>query len=322
MTDGWDITFKIARRWFSTEPHWWSVNIGSGNGLVPSGNKPLPESVLTAPTSHYLSQCYHMASLGYDELKMAMFDKYLYSLMSVRQGCCCSLNFLLNVIKSKVYWPYSWNVNWNSDVFIWKKCICKCVPIECHFVQALCVNSLRPSDAYMRRWTVPSLFQIMACRLVGAKPLSKPMLKILSIGPLGTNFNELSIGIQIFYFKKMHFKMASAEWRPFSLGLNVLILVCYFSLQWWTVSFRALCFVLVISSGKLVTSELRHTWSWICGQRNRNISSVSTTYYGQWNVMFGDTFWKHHREQRPSYPTHWYLFWVFAVWDIFHHNSN
>ena len=23
--------------------HWWSVNIGSGNGLVPSGNKPLPE---------------------------------------------------------------------------------------------------------------------------------------------------------------------------------------------------------------------------------------------------------------------------------------
>ena len=24
-----------------TELHWWSVNIGSGNGLVPSGNKPL-----------------------------------------------------------------------------------------------------------------------------------------------------------------------------------------------------------------------------------------------------------------------------------------
>ena len=27
--------------------HWWSVNIGSGNGLVPSGNKPLPEPTLT-----------------------------------------------------------------------------------------------------------------------------------------------------------------------------------------------------------------------------------------------------------------------------------
>ena len=27
--------------------HWWSVNIGSGNGLVPLGNKPLPEPMLT-----------------------------------------------------------------------------------------------------------------------------------------------------------------------------------------------------------------------------------------------------------------------------------
>ena len=27
--------------------NWWSVNIGSGNGLVPSGNKPLPEPMLT-----------------------------------------------------------------------------------------------------------------------------------------------------------------------------------------------------------------------------------------------------------------------------------
>ena len=46
---------------------------------------------------------------------------------------------------------------------------------------------------------------------------------ILSIGPLGTNFSEILIGIQTFSFKKMHFKMASAKWRPFCLGLNVLI---------------------------------------------------------------------------------------------------
>ena len=38
-------------------------------------------------------------------------------------------------------------------------------------------NSLRPSDAYMRRWTGSSLVQIMACRLFGAKPLSEPMLE-------------------------------------------------------------------------------------------------------------------------------------------------
>ena len=30
-----------------TQPYWWYVNIGSGNGFVSSGNKPLPEPVLT-----------------------------------------------------------------------------------------------------------------------------------------------------------------------------------------------------------------------------------------------------------------------------------
>ena len=31
----------------ATNPHKWQVNIGSDNGLVPSGNKPLPEPMLT-----------------------------------------------------------------------------------------------------------------------------------------------------------------------------------------------------------------------------------------------------------------------------------
>ena len=46
---------------------------------------------------------------------------------------------------------------------------------------------------------------------------------ILLIGPLGTNFSEISNGIQTFSFKKMHLKMSSAKWRPFCVGLNVLI---------------------------------------------------------------------------------------------------
>ena len=45
---------------------------------------------------------------------------------------------------------------------------------------------------------------------------------ILLIRPLGTNFNEISFGIQTFSLNKMHFKMSSAKWRPFCLGLNVL----------------------------------------------------------------------------------------------------
>ena len=46
---------------------------------------------------------------------------------------------------------------------------------------------------------------------------------ILLIEPLGTNFSEILIGIKIFSLKKMRLKMSSAKWRPFCLGLNVLM---------------------------------------------------------------------------------------------------
>ena len=42
------------------------------------------------------------------------------------------------------------------------------------------------------------------------------------IGPLGTNFNEIFIEIDIFSFNKMRLKTSSAKWRPYYLGLNVL----------------------------------------------------------------------------------------------------
>ena len=46
---------------------------------------------------------------------------------------------------------------------------------------------------------------------------------ILLIEPLETNFNDILIEIHIFSFKKIHFKMSSGKWRPFCLGLNVLM---------------------------------------------------------------------------------------------------
>ena len=47
----------------ATEPHHWDVNIVSGNGLVPSGNKPLPEPMFTQ-----ICVCHHLVSLGHNEL--------------------------------------------------------------------------------------------------------------------------------------------------------------------------------------------------------------------------------------------------------------
>ena len=38
------------------------------------------------------------------------------------------------------------------------------------------INSSPPGAAYMRQWIRSALVQIMACRLLGAKPLSNAML--------------------------------------------------------------------------------------------------------------------------------------------------
>ena len=43
---------------------------------------------------------------------------------------------------------------------------------------------------------------------------------ILLIGPVGTNFSDISIKILAFSFKKMPLKVSSAKRRPFCLGLN------------------------------------------------------------------------------------------------------
>ena len=44
-------------------------------------------------------------------------------------------------------------------------------------------NSSPPNAAYIRQWIWPALVQIMACRLFGAKPLSKPMPRFCQLGP-------------------------------------------------------------------------------------------------------------------------------------------
>ena len=46
---------------------------------------------------------------------------------------------------------------------------------------------------------------------------------ILLNGPLATNISEILIEILAFSFTKMRLKVSSSKWRPFCLGLNVLM---------------------------------------------------------------------------------------------------
>ena len=97
---------------------------------------------------------------------------------------------------------------------------------------------------------------------------------ILLIRSLGTNFNEILIGIQTFSFKKMYLKVSSGKWRPFCLGLNVLTHwglmthICTRELghwfSWWLVASSARSHCLNKSMGwckKDITPLLTH-WSY------------------------------------------------------------
>ena len=70
----------------------------------------------------------------------------------------------------------------------------------------------------MCQWIGSALVQIMACRLFGAKPLSKPMLVYCQLDAIGINFTENLTQTQNFSLKKMHLKITSAKWRPFCPG--------------------------------------------------------------------------------------------------------
>ena len=83
-----------------------------------------------------------------------------------------------------------------------------------HFDQ---LNSSSRSVTYMCQWVGSTLFQIMAFRLFGAKPLSKPMLDYCWLD----TWNKFQL---TFYqnatpfIHKMHMKASSAKWRPLFNG--------------------------------------------------------------------------------------------------------
>ena len=74
--------------------------------------------------------------------------------------------------------------------------------------------NLSPSSAaYMRQWMGSTLFQIMACRLYGAKSLSKPMPGYCQLDPQEQTSVKLQANYKIFIHKNAY-EMSSAKWRP------------------------------------------------------------------------------------------------------------
>ena len=103
--------------------------------------------------------------------------------------------------------------------------------ISRHGIEPQCWDIPSPASEELTHWGRVTHICVSKLTIIGSDNGLSPgrrqaiiwtNAEILLIGPLGTNFSEILIGIQKFPFKKMHLKMSSAKWRPFSLGLNVL----------------------------------------------------------------------------------------------------
>ena len=68
--------------------------------------------------------------------------------------------------------------------------------------ELILIDTNPPSAAYMRRWTGSALIQIMACRLGGAKPLSKPMLTYCQLKPKEHISVKFYLKFRCFYSRK------------------------------------------------------------------------------------------------------------------------
>ena len=108
---------------------------------------------------------------------------------------------------------------------------------------------------------------------------------ILLIGPLGTNFSEVLIGIWIFPFKKMHSNMSSAKRRPFCLDLNVLIDMIIYAHIGWYCSYPLPC---------EIGYDVKHAFFW---------DATSSPYTG----TKISSFWRNFK--------HW-LLWKFSFWQL------
>ena len=191
----WAFLVKLpSSKSHKTSPYWCLANIGSDNGLVPPGNKPLPEPMLTIFISPYgvirpqkvnfISYVSNWA-ITISNNGLAPFDsKTLYEPMMKKKA-------IESVMSSGRTWSFCSDflalTHWGRVTHI---CVSKVTTIGSD-------NGLSPGQCQANIWTNAG---------------------ILLIRTLGRSFSEMLSKIHEFSFKKTHLKMLSGRWRPFYSG--------------------------------------------------------------------------------------------------------
>ena len=85
-------------------------------------------------------------------------------------------------------------------------------------------NPLWSSDAYRHEQNIPSLVQIVACRLFGDNPLSEPMMTYCQLDPEEYSSIKSYLQFRSFYSWKCIGICRLLKWQPSCLSPNVLML--------------------------------------------------------------------------------------------------
>ena len=121
----------------------------------------------------------------------------------------------LNQYQPTVNWGEAWTNLSKLVITMQKEYICKLLSI---LFRPLCFNSPPPSAAYMHQWTGSSLVWVMACRLIGAKPLPTPMLTYCQLDSWGHYSVKFESEFYHFQSRKCNWKCHLPKWRPFCPG--------------------------------------------------------------------------------------------------------
>ena len=92
-------------------------------------------------------------------------------------------------------------------------------------------NLLRPSAAYMRQQIIPSLVQIIACRLFGDNPFNEPMIVYCQINCKEHIWMKFYLKYKSFLSRKCAWKCHLPKWRSYFAAAICLVNACYDQLQ-------------------------------------------------------------------------------------------
>ena len=161
----------------ATRPYWWYVNLGSDNGFLPSGKKPLPEAIKAQFLSSNVDQAPCSSLLGHNELivvfliapRLKEMDKIFYPWFEIFCSTCevlqrkslCMLQFKIIYTQCLNYVVFFWHYLMHCILLILhcKKEWCTCLHFHWHVcLHKAGVPETALSEMQAHHWLQNALF--------------------------------------------------------------------------------------------------------------------------------------------------------------------